>query len=299
LADILRLIRIQIKPHPKNMKQRYALLTLVAILAGPVTKAATLMTDGFNDWNYTSGKWYMYDNQVRHPGDTNDKQILYKSNISASTTTTPAYVKLFVKNYNYTTTPVGETKARTFFYSTAIMETNWNQVEKNWSGYGPGSYFHGQLRIGSVLGVARYPIGTGYGFWLKPVDGTWPPEIDIVEYSYGSGTTAKQGYHYNSRIDYTHQHDGVNTVLPNLTDWHTYGVKYKTDRIEFYLDSVWKQTLMATSGNDIYITARKMKMMLSTSAGINQSWFGQSSWPQNTGAIGEMHVNYATVETIP
>ncbi len=92
---------------------------------------------------------------------------------------------------------------------------------------------------------AKFPKGEGLwpAFWLLPIDETWPPEIDIVEF-FGGKNEENQG-------GLTMIHNASHIVDPKLSkycgtwhdmkvdvtkDFHTYGVNWQPDGITYYFD---------------------------------------------------------------
>jgi beta-glucanase (GH16 family) len=83
---------------------------------------------------------------------------------------------------------------------------------------------------------ARLPKGRGLwpAFWLMPVDGSWPPEIDVMEILEDNPTTLYTSVH-------THDTDQGNPTITTIiadstTDFHTYSVDWESDQIVFYVD---------------------------------------------------------------
>jgi beta-glucanase (GH16 family) len=84
---------------------------------------------------------------------------------------------------------------------------------------------------------AQLPGGQGFwpAFWLLPAEGTWPPELDIMEVLGNDPTQL-----------YTTAHSGVpgaikstgdgHTVADMSAGFHTYGVDWQADKITWYFD---------------------------------------------------------------
>lgn len=75
-------------------------------------------------------------------------------------------------------------------------------------------------------------------FWLLPypVDSTWPPEIDVAEFDYANTVTGHGNLHYISNGQHK-DIPGFPPYAPNVGgSWHTYGVRWAADRLEFMLD---------------------------------------------------------------
>jgi beta-glucanase (GH16 family) len=90
------------------------------------------------------------------------------------------------------------------------------------------------FKYGFVQVVARLPFGKGLwpAIWLIPSDGSWPPEIDIVEHwdtrLTASATlhTGKQNAQQRGTIDFPDADEG----------WHTYTLYWTQSRISVYYD---------------------------------------------------------------
>jgi len=90
------------------------------------------------------------------------------------------------------------------------------------------------FKYGFVQVVARLPFGKGLwpAIWLIPSDGSWPPEIDIVEH-WDTQTTARATLHTGKQN--VQQRGTVN--FPGAdTGWHTYTLYWTQSRISIYYD---------------------------------------------------------------
>jgi beta-glucanase (GH16 family) len=97
---------------------------------------------------------------------------------------------------------------------------------------------------------ADLPAGQGLwpAFWLLQSDGSWPPEIDVMEVLGHDTTTLHGGVHTNETGGHTSR--GAATKVPDLSaGYHTYGVDWQADYVTLYFD-----------GNQIYRTATPADM---------------------------------------
>jgi hypothetical protein len=111
-------------------------------------------------------------------------------------------------------------------YASAIMSTGGRFSQR----YG---YFEARIRFGAGTGL--WPA-----FWMQPADGSWPPEIDIME-AYPNSNGASPGpSSYMSSLHYGPGHQVINlkTDLGHAIndEWHTYGVDWRPDALRFTLD---------------------------------------------------------------
>jgi beta-glucanase (GH16 family) len=91
------------------------------------------------------------------------------------------------------------------------------------------------FKYGFVQVVARLPFGQGLwpAIWLIPSDGSWPPEIDIVEHwdtrptAQATLHTGKQNVQQRGTVDFPDAGQG----------WHTYTLYWTQSRISVYYDS--------------------------------------------------------------
>jgi beta-glucanase (GH16 family)/Ca2+-binding RTX toxin-like protein len=97
--------------------------------------------------------------------------------------------------------------------------------------------------------------GAWPAFWLVPADGSWPPELDVMETLTGS-----------SNIDYTTVHSeaagyhtavGAANLVTNVGGFHTYGVLWTASDITWYLDgqAVFETATPADMHQPMYMIA--------------------------------------------
>lgn len=78
--------------------------------------------------------------------------------------------------------------------------------------------------------------GVWPAFWLLPEDGSWPPELDVVEMRGQDPNTVHVTVHSNE----TGQQTSVATAVSvsDTEGFHTYGVLWQEDEIVWYIDDV-------------------------------------------------------------
>jgi beta-glucanase (GH16 family) len=86
---------------------------------------------------------------------------------------------------------------------------------------------------------AKLPRGRGLwpAFWLVPVDGSWPPELDVMELLGHDPTTYVVTAH--SRAGGTHARTGKAVKIPDASaEFHTYGLRWEPGELRWYFDDV-------------------------------------------------------------
>jgi beta-glucanase (GH16 family) len=86
---------------------------------------------------------------------------------------------------------------------------------------------------------ARMPEGKGLwpAFWLLPADGSWPPEIDVVEMLGHEPDTYYATVHYAEKG--AHKESGAGIKRLKLTTQHvTFGLLWTADELVWYQDDV-------------------------------------------------------------
>lgn len=82
---------------------------------------------------------------------------------------------------------------------------------------------------------AQLPAGQGFwpAFWLLPANGSWPPELDVMEVLGNDMTKLYTTVHYGAQNSST----GAGTTVADMSQgFHTYGVNWEADKIIWYFD---------------------------------------------------------------
>ncbi|MDF8334980.1 family 16 glycosylhydrolase [Novosphingobium cyanobacteriorum] len=132
---------------------------------------------------------------------------------------------------------------------------------------------------------ARVKLAAGQGlhdaFWLLPMDGTWPPELDIVEQRGKDPTHVIGGVHSGEMST-----AGLFTIPTATTEFHTYGLDWEPDFLTWYIDGVPVRTLPTPAGLD-----KPMYMLLNLGGG--SPWAGD---PDSTTPFpAQMQIDYVRV----
>ena len=88
----------------------------------------------------------------------------------------------------------------------------------------------------------RFDAGTGLwpAFWMQPADGSWPPEIDVMEAYPNENGSWPGTRRYMGVLHFGEDNETIDVVaepdqyLPGA--WHTYGVEWTADALAFYFD---------------------------------------------------------------
>jgi beta-glucanase (GH16 family) len=136
-------------------------------------------------------------------------------------------------------------------------------------------YFEANMKLPAAAGLNS-------AFWLLPADGSWPPELDVVELLGNNPTTSVMTAHS--------QASGTHTANPHWTDisdasqaFHSYGVDWEPDKLTWYLDG--KQVAQENTPADMN---KPMYLLLDTLSGTSGSWIGAP----NPGETAQMDINY-------
>ncbi|KQP61127.1 hypothetical protein ASF41_22860 [Methylobacterium sp. Leaf111] len=115
---------------------------------------------------------------------------------------------------------------------------------------------------------AKLAAGTGLhdAFWMLPVDGGWPPELDIVEQRGSDPTHLINGIH---AVDDGLQRNVSKTLFVETatTEFHTYGLDWEPDYLTWYVDGVAQWTTPTLPGMD-------KPMYLIANIGGGSDWAG-------------------------
>lgn len=122
----------------------------------------------------------------------------------------------------------------------------------------PSSHF------GRVEVRAKLPGTQGFwpAIWLLPQDGSWPPEIDIVELLGHEPDRAYFNYHWGPR---SNRKDDLSDVVGSdfTADFHTFAVEWEPGRLRWLIDGVEQK--VATKN----VPKKKMFLIINTSIGGN------------------------------
>jgi len=136
---------------------------------------------------------------------------------------------------------------------------------------------------------AKLPPGKGMwpAFWALPTDGTWPPEIDVVE---GQGETPSTDYlsvHWrDERREDNEDETKYDTSTDLSTGFHSYGVDWESNIITWYFD----RHPVKTFSKAALIPHKPMYVIVNLAVG------GWISFPdRNTLFPAEMLVDYVRV----
>jgi beta-glucanase (GH16 family) len=103
---------------------------------------------------------------------------------------------------------------------------------------------------------AKLPAGQGLwpAFWLLPKDGSWPPELDVMEVLGNAMTQLHLTSHSGASGHHTQKSTSV-TVADMSKHYHTYGVDWEADRITWYFDhqKVWSVKTPADMNKAMYM----------------------------------------------
>jgi beta-glucanase (GH16 family) len=99
--------------------------------------------------------------------------------------------------------------------------------------YGSFSQMYGYFEI-----RAQLPAGQGLwpAFWLLPADGSWPPEIDVMEMLGNDTSTYYGSVHWGTSAEHQYVTNTIQSSVDLSADFHTYGMSWSPDSIGWYLD---------------------------------------------------------------
>ncbi|QUD89887.1 Ig-like domain-containing protein [Phenylobacterium montanum] len=122
--------------------------------------------------------------------------------------------------------------------------------------------------------------GAWPAFWLLPTDGSWPPELDVMEQI--GGKNVYETAHYVNGAGATTQTGFSSYVPTNTTGFHTYGVLWTPTTLAWYVDGVEVATMATPSDMN-----KPMYMLVNLAMG--GSWAGS---PSSDFTTAQMQVDY-------
>ncbi|HET8636150.1 MAG TPA: glycoside hydrolase family 16 protein, partial [Acidobacteriaceae bacterium] len=125
--------------------------------------------------------------------------------------------------------------------------------------------------------------GTNSAFWLMPMSGPWPPEIDTTEVL---GRDPKTDYMTN-HTDSTNptSYGGTATGVDLSQGYHTYGLLWTPTTMTFYLDGVAEYTTPTQPDEH-------QPMYILATLGVGGSWSGN---PSTSTFSADMKIDYIRV----
>jgi beta-glucanase (GH16 family) len=138
-------------------------------------------------------------------------------------------------------------------------------------------YFEMRAQLAAAPGLVS-------AFWLLPVDGSWPPELDIEEVLGNDPTMLVMTAHADVNGTYTAYPHWI-TVADLSTSFHTYAVDWERSSIAWYLDGqqVAKQATPPGMNKPMYILTD-----ISSGTSAPDSWSGAPV----PGETAQMKIDY-------
>ncbi len=111
---------------------------------------------------------------------------------------------------------------------------------------------------------AKLPNGKGLwpAFWLVPMDGSWPPEIDVMESLGRDPSTIYETYHYDDASGARQKAGGVYTSKNFSSGFSTFALDWRPGLLIWYVDG--KETFRFASP---LVTSKKMYLLLNLAVG--------------------------------
>ena len=157
------------------------------------------------------------------------------------------------------------------FYGYSYTSGNITSIGNFHQTYG---YFEARLKLAAGQGLHD-------AFWMLPMDGGWPPELDIVEQRGVDPTRVINGIHSGENTS-----TGTFLVPTATTEFHTYGLDWQPDYLTWYIDGVPVRTIPTPAGLD-----KPMYMLLNLGGG--SEWAGD---PVSTTPFpAKMQIDYVRV----
>ena len=133
---------------------------------------------------------------------------------------------------------------------------------------------------------AKLPAGQGFwpAFWLMPENGSWPPELDVMEDLGGNPNTV----YMTSHSDATGTHTYLQSAAPvsgTTTSFHDYGVLWTPTELVWYIDG--NEVAEQATPSDMHTP---MYMLLNLGVGDSTAWGGGPNGSTPTSAT--MQVDY-------
>jgi len=119
-----------------------------------------------------------------------------------------------------------------------------------------------KFRFGKIEIRAKLPEGQGLwpAIWLLPADGSWPPEVDVMEMLGNDPQTIYMTNHWGARRR-ERQTQGTFTGPDFTADYHTFTLEWEPGRMRWLVDGVERWTVRD------HVPSKAMYVILNTSVG--------------------------------
>lgn len=284
----------------------------IGVTGGAAWRA--IFNDDFNGSSVNTANWNVANNSNFGTGNNEDQ--CYRS---ANTTVADGSLKLTGKRETVTGCGSNPNGGSNYYFTSGMVTTRAQD---------------GSLRFKYRQGYAevrmRVPRGNIYwpAFWLVGAsDGSspgWPDygEIDVTEIYGSKPDISESNFHRAGGNIGARNHNvsnplssssGLNINLPNplvaggTNNWHTYGINWTANRLDWYIDGIKVRTYNATSSADLAALGYEHSIILNLAMGGNgpryadhgytgqESGSGYSNGNLNADLPGAMEVDYAKV----
>lgn len=145
-----------------------------------------------------------------------------------------------------------------------------------------------KFKYGYMEMRSKFPPGKGMwpAFWMLPEDGSWPPEIDAMEWQGGTPTIDYATIHWKNKQGNQSDSTSYDTGVDLSADYHIYWVDWQADVVTWYFDG----TVIKTFTKHDAIPHKAMYVIVNLAVG------GWISFPdKNTHFPATMLVDYVQV----
>jgi hypothetical protein len=150
------------------------------------------------------------------------------------------------------------------------------------SGGSNGSASKWDFQYGYFEARVKIPSGQGLwpAFWTGNSDGSWPPEIDVMEILGNAPATWYGTVHYSTPSN-NNNGDGTSWTGPDFSqDWHSFGVDWQPGLLVWYIDGVERKRVTTA----IEVQSKRAFLMANLAVG--------GGWPGNPNSSTPFPADY-------
>ena len=194
------------------------------------SKLTLTFADEFNSLSVRNGDhgtwdtkfWWAPDKGSTLPGN-GEQQWYINPSYAATSAVNPFSVENGVLTITASRTPTAlEPQIDGYDYTSGILTTHSSFAQ---------TYGYFEIRADMTTQQGAWPA-----FWLLPENGSWPPELDIVEMRGQDPNTVNVTVH--SQDAGSHQMESTAVKVSSTEGFHKYGVLWNEDQIVWYFDDV-------------------------------------------------------------